>query len=480
MKTRLDSQSATKTQQSNADVIFGKSNTKIMNALEALSKHRLLVTTSLDSFLDLLKSDVSQVEAFKGTASGKKFLVDLKKFLLSKTYATSLKSLAALNSSKALDKFNTSKPTVEPSVDSNTSGDSSTKVTAKQRRAINRIVLLLETSAPAASPEAFEELDRVENNLRSVYPWMDTILEDFEMGLNEEGATESVLEAAVSHKAFTPVAAALQDAYKALGGLGASGKHKDPVGPIKNNDQAHVTLNLPCTLDKKKSPNILDMPNRPYTTLIGHMHKLDLQYRVLLRNGPTGDPLVTVSGLKKNIVKFINEIWDAHEPEVMEGLEGIRAGGIPNASKNQIKSPVVGLYAKGAATSTPAGGVTPKAPKAPKTPKAPKIQGRKVGNFIISEDADSYLKDEVLPEVIRYVADKKIALNASIASERLENIEGMFATVAEYIRETSTDMEDIDMQTLDTLGHTLAASVQDISRKPNFGMLKLLLNSAIS
>lgn len=130
----LESESATKRQQANAQILFGKNASKVLKALELYSKEKVLVTSNIDKVLAALKTkDVETLEKFASSSVGKTFRSNSLKLANAKTPAKIFELIKGLKVSATLAKLAPSKPVRMPTK-SNPVSKSPTRTRTKQVR----------------------------------------------------------------------------------------------------------------------------------------------------------------------------------------------------------------------------------------------------------------------------------------------------------------------------------------------------------
>lgn len=108
MKINLDlhSESATKKQMANAEILFGKSAKKLIPIFESYSKEKLVDTSGLDALLGFLKSaDPERVEKFANTKASANVKSAARKLSVAKQFPT---IIAALKLIKPLKSYQSS------------------------------------------------------------------------------------------------------------------------------------------------------------------------------------------------------------------------------------------------------------------------------------------------------------------------------------------------------------------------------------
>lgn len=105
----LSSESATKKQMANAEILFGKSAKKVLPTLEMYSKEKIVDTAGLDALLAFLKSaSPEQVEKFANTKASANVKSVVKKLAVAKQFPT---IIAALKLIKPLKSYQTNSST---------------------------------------------------------------------------------------------------------------------------------------------------------------------------------------------------------------------------------------------------------------------------------------------------------------------------------------------------------------------------------
>jgi hypothetical protein len=102
------SESANKTQQNNAKILFGKTGVKVLSKLEEYSKERLFHTVGIDALLNVLKTkDTALLEKFANSQTGKTLVEKCKKLANAKTFNSIIENAKSIKPLKSFDKFNT-------------------------------------------------------------------------------------------------------------------------------------------------------------------------------------------------------------------------------------------------------------------------------------------------------------------------------------------------------------------------------------
>lgn len=100
------SESANKTQQNNAKIMFGSKGVSILAKLEEYSKEKSLDTAGIDALLNVLKTkDTALLEKFVSSKTGKTLVSNCKKLASAKTFAAIIKNVKAIKPLKSFDKF---------------------------------------------------------------------------------------------------------------------------------------------------------------------------------------------------------------------------------------------------------------------------------------------------------------------------------------------------------------------------------------
>lgn len=98
----LSSESATKKQMSNAEILFGKSAKKVLPTLEMYSKEKIVDTAGLDVLLGFLKSaSPEQVEKFANTRASANVKSAVKKLSVAKQFPTIVAALKLIKPLKS-------------------------------------------------------------------------------------------------------------------------------------------------------------------------------------------------------------------------------------------------------------------------------------------------------------------------------------------------------------------------------------------
>jgi hypothetical protein len=102
------SESANKTQQNNAKILFGSKGVTVLNKLEEYSKEKALSTVGIDAVLEVLKTKYTELlEKFAASKTGKTLASNCKKLASAKTFAAIIKNTKAIKVLKSFDKFST-------------------------------------------------------------------------------------------------------------------------------------------------------------------------------------------------------------------------------------------------------------------------------------------------------------------------------------------------------------------------------------
>tara|TARA_Y100001963_G_C6770277_1_gene444527 strand:- start:866 stop:1609 length:744 start_codon:yes stop_codon:yes gene_type:complete len=102
------SESATKTQQNNAKILFGSKGIAVLAKLETYSKEKVLNTAGIDAVLDMLKTkDTALLEKFADSKTGKTLAKNCKQLAAAKTFTAIMKNVKQIKVLKSFDKFGT-------------------------------------------------------------------------------------------------------------------------------------------------------------------------------------------------------------------------------------------------------------------------------------------------------------------------------------------------------------------------------------
>lgn len=107
------SESANKTQQNNAKILFGKTGLTVLKKLEEYSKEKQLDTSGIDALLEVLKTkDTPVLEKFASSKTGKTLVTNCKQLAKAKSFAAIMKNIKAIKPLKSFDKFNGNQKTL--------------------------------------------------------------------------------------------------------------------------------------------------------------------------------------------------------------------------------------------------------------------------------------------------------------------------------------------------------------------------------
>lgn len=102
----LKSESANKTQQNNAKILFGSKGVAILAKLETFSKEKTLATTGVDAVLNVLKTkDTALLEKFANSKTGKTLAKNCRQLAAAKTFDAIMKNIKQIKPLKSFDKF---------------------------------------------------------------------------------------------------------------------------------------------------------------------------------------------------------------------------------------------------------------------------------------------------------------------------------------------------------------------------------------
>lgn len=102
----LKSESANKTQQNNAKILFGSKGIGILSKLEEYNKEKVVNTDGIAALLEVLKTkDTALLEKFASSKTGKTLVSNCKKLASAKTFSAIMKNIKAIKPLKSFDKF---------------------------------------------------------------------------------------------------------------------------------------------------------------------------------------------------------------------------------------------------------------------------------------------------------------------------------------------------------------------------------------
>lgn len=102
----MKSESANKTQQNNAKILFGSKGVSVLTKLEEYSKEKALDTAGIDAVLDVLKTkDATLLQKFADSKTGKTLAKNCKQLAAAKTFTAIIKNIKQIKVLKSFDKF---------------------------------------------------------------------------------------------------------------------------------------------------------------------------------------------------------------------------------------------------------------------------------------------------------------------------------------------------------------------------------------
>lgn len=100
------SESANKTQQNNAKILFGSKGVAVLAKLEGYAKEKMLDTAGIDALLDVLKTkDTALLEKFANSKTGKTLAKNCKQLAAAKSFTAIMKNVKQIKVLKSFDKF---------------------------------------------------------------------------------------------------------------------------------------------------------------------------------------------------------------------------------------------------------------------------------------------------------------------------------------------------------------------------------------